>query len=75
MKNWFVVTRTDVAGKYANMPRINWGMTVFAYLVILAFTSIIVWSSVTPDTQPPLTPEQQQAQWEDYYDYKHGPRG
>ena len=75
MKNWFVVNKTDFAGQDAGIKRVNWGMTLFAYIVIIAIISIFVWNALTPESYPPLNPEQQQQRVEDYYDYKHGPRG
>jgi len=60
----FTVQHIDVAGKYANKPRTNWGMTVFAYLVIAFFIGITVISAINADKQPPLTPEQRQDLWE-----------
>ena len=66
--NFFLVYHIDVAGKYANKPRPNWGMSIFVYLVIAFFIGITVISAINSDKQPALTPEQWQDRWE------HDPR-
>lgn len=51
--------------------------TILFYIALAVF--VIWFIKINIDgfnsIQPPLTPEQQQQSWEDYYDFKHGPRG
>lgn len=52
LANCFIVYRVDVAGKYANQPRPNWGMTILA----LAIISIVILLCVLARLNP-LPPE------------------
>jgi len=38
----FICYRVDVAGKYADQPRPDWGTTIFMYVVIAIFILIAV---------------------------------
>lgn len=42
LKYWFVATRTSVAGPDAGKRRVNWGETIFVYVVILLIILVLV---------------------------------
>jgi len=52
-------------------------VSISFYIVLALFIAWFIKINVDGFNQSPLplTPEQQQRQWEDYYDHKHGPRG
>lgn len=41
LKFWFVASRTDVVGENAGKRRVDWGKTIFVYVVILLIILVL----------------------------------